>query len=110
MAALDTTTTMEKGVAGLAKDIRESLAHQQWDLAGYTEQQVTSLTKAAFQTPIQLEEMVRHTFVIGGGKKVRQKYDEKLGKYFATALRDIGFDEVGVLLSHPVSFNILILF
>jgi uncharacterized small protein (DUF1192 family) len=89
MAALDT----EKGVAGLAKDIIESVEHQQWDLGGYSENQVTSLSKAAFDKPIRLENMVRHTFVIGGGKKVRSKYDEKLGKYFAAALREIGYEE-----------------
>jgi hypothetical protein len=80
-------------VAGLAKDIRESQDTQQWDLAGYEESQIVSLTKAAFSDPVRVSEMLRHTFVVGGGKKVRQKYDEKLGKYFTMALRDIGFTE-----------------
>ena len=62
----------EKAVAGLAKDIRESEEPQeQWDLAGYSEGQINALVEAAYATPIRLPEMVKHTFVIGGGKKVK---------------------------------------
>lgn len=97
MAALE-----DKKVAGLAKHVRESIETQEWDAAGYTEEQVVSLIKAAFSEPVRLNEMIRHTFVVGGGKKVRQKYDEKMGKFFAMALRDIGYVEVlsSLALSH----------
>jgi hypothetical protein len=37
--------------------------------------------------------MVKFTFVVGGGKLVRAKYDEDLPKWMTTALRDIGFTE-----------------
>jgi hypothetical protein len=49
--------------------------------------------QAAFTEPVQLRAMLRHTFVVGGGKKVRQKYDDKLPKWTATALRALGYAE-----------------
>ena len=36
--------------------------------------------------------MVRFTFVVGGGSKVRQKYDPNLQKYMSKSLQDIGFN------------------
>jgi hypothetical protein len=65
----------------------------QWDLGGYTEAQVTSLVKSAFSEPVRLSEMIRHTFVVGGGKKVRQKYDDKMGRWLTKALGDLGFSD-----------------
>jgi hypothetical protein len=49
--------------------------------------------QAAFTEPVQLKSMIRHTFVVGGGKKVRQKYDDKLPKWTAAALRAMGYAE-----------------
>ena len=49
--------------------------------------------QAAFTEPVQLKTMIRHTFVVGGGKKVRQKYDDKLPKWTAAALRAMGYAE-----------------
>jgi len=130
MAALDNT----KGVAGLVKKIRESEDTQEWDLAGYAEQQIEGLVAGAFKDPVRLSQMseygaavvrcacshftsagqarpnlwffscatsfgaVRHTFVVGGGKKVRQKYDEKLPKTFSASLREHGYEEAS---AHP---------
>jgi hypothetical protein len=37
--------------------------------------------------------MIRFTFVVGGGKLIRAKYDEDLPKWMVTALREIGFNE-----------------
>ena len=62
-------------------------------MGGFTEMQATNLAKAAFTEPVRLNTMIRHTFVVGGGKKVRQKYDDKLGRWLAKALGDLGFSE-----------------
>ena len=48
----------------------------------------TPTTTATRQVP----EMVRFTFVVGGGSKVRQKYDPNLQKYMSKSLQDIGFN------------------
>jgi len=82
-----------KAAAGMAKSIRASDEDSEYDLAGYTEAQVTSLMQAAFTEPVALSTMLRHTFVVGGGKKVRQKYDDKLPKWTAAALRAMGYAE-----------------
>lgn len=37
--------------------------------------------------------MVRFSFLVGGGQKMRQKYDADCGKHMSTALRAIGFEE-----------------
>ena len=37
--------------------------------------------------------MVKFTFIVGGGKLVRQKYNDDLPKWMATALRDVGYSE-----------------
>ena len=39
------------------------------------------------------QEMVRFTFVVGGGKKVRQKYNDGLPALLADALKKVGFQE-----------------
>lgn len=40
-----------------------------------------------------LKEMVRISFVVGGGKLVRQKYSDDLPKHFCSALTLVGFQE-----------------
>ena len=92
MAAL-VASGNDKAVAGMAKEIRATEETEQYDLANYTEGQCDALMKAAFTEAFRLPQMIRFTFVVGGGKKVRQKYDDKLSKYLTTSLREIGFDE-----------------
>ena len=49
---------------------------------------------AAFSNPLTAPtEMIRCTFVVGGGKLVRSKYSEDLPKWMAMALRDINYSE-----------------
>lgn len=91
MAAL--LNSNDKTVAGLAKEIRATEETEQFDLANYTEGQCDALMKASFSEPFRLSQMIRFTFVVGGGKKVRQKYDDKMTKYLTTALRALGFEE-----------------
>ena len=42
---------------------------------------------------VEFSEMVRHTFIIGGGKNVRGKYASDLPKNITAALRDVGYTE-----------------
>lgn len=78
---------------GLAKEIRAANTSEQFDLQNYKTMQVTALVNAAFSTPISVQEMIAISFVVGGGKKVRQKYSDTLQKDLHTALRDIGYTE-----------------
>ena len=88
MAAFET-------LSGLAGEIRACATSEQFDLSGYTEPRVRELMTTAFGGP-PLEsptEMIRFTFVVGGGKLVRSRYAEDLPKWMTAALRDIGFQE-----------------
>eukprot|EP00959_Pyramimonas_sp_CCMP1952_P424738 8896466-Pyramimonas_sp.AAC.1 len=78
----------ESKAHGMASEIRALKDSEEFDLAGYDGAQVTNMLNASFSSPIQLPagHMVRVTFVIGGGKKVRQKYPETLAKDIAAGL------------------------
>lgn len=80
--------------SGLVRDIRNATASDQFDLGGYTESRTRDLISHAFAKPLTAPtEMVKFTFVIGGGKLVRSRYPEELGKWIVAALREIGFRE-----------------
>ena len=65
-----------------------------YDLSGYTESRARDLVVSAFSSPLSAPtEMIRVTFVVGGGKLVRSKYSEDLPKWLTMALRDIGYTE-----------------
>ena len=72
-------------------EVRNSTESDQFDPAGYGPQSVTKLVQDAFTQPLALASMVRLSFVVGGGKKVRQKYNEGLEKHVCDALKGIGF-------------------
>jgi len=79
---------------GIAGEIRASLTSEQFDLGGYIEQRARDLIIGAFSTPLDAPtEMVRFTFVVGGGKLVRARYSDDLPKWLTAALREIGFTE-----------------
>lgn len=79
---------------GLAGRIRASVTSDQFDLAGYTQPRVSELFTHAFSTPLTAPtEMVKFTFVVGGGKLVRSRYDDDLPKWVAATLREIGYNE-----------------
>ncbi len=62
----------ESAISGMARDIRASATSEQFDLGGYTEARARDLLQVAFSTPLTApQEMVRFTFVVGGGKLVR---------------------------------------
>ena len=65
---------MADALSGLAGEIRSSTASEQFDLSGYSESRVKDLMLATFSTPLTAPtEMVRFTFVVGGGKLVRAR-------------------------------------
>lgn len=77
-------------LSGLAGEIRRATESEQFDLANYTEARVRDLIKATFSTPLDAPTtMVRFTFVVGGGKLVRAKYNDDLPKWTMTALREL---------------------
>ena len=68
----------EEKAKKLANEIRGSTESTEFDLAGYGGEQCAKLAAAAFSKPLPLAEMIRLSFVVGGGKKVRQKYNDAL--------------------------------
>eukprot|EP00238_Polyblepharides_amylifera_P008283 CAMPEP_0196588154 /NCGR_PEP_ID=MMETSP1081-20130531/59713_1 /TAXON_ID=36882 /ORGANISM="Pyramimonas amylifera, Strain CCMP720" /LENGTH=408 /DNA_ID=CAMNT_0041910575 /DNA_START=92 /DNA_END=1318 /DNA_ORIENTATION=+ len=79
----------------MAQEILGLRDSEEFDLAGYDGIQASSLMHASFSDPVNLPpgQMIRVTFVIGGGKKVRQKYPETLAKDITQALAGMGFQE-----------------
>eukprot|EP00981_Chlorochromonas_danica_P003212 scaffold633_cov288-Ochromonas_danica.AAC.47 len=84
----------EEGYSGLVRDIRTSLTSEQFDLGGYNEVRTRDLVLQAFTKPLPVPtEMVKFTFIIGGGKLVRSRYPDELGKWMTSALREVGYQE-----------------
>ena len=62
--------------------------------AGNVVAQVNTMVASGFTDPIECSEMFRVSFVVGGGKKVRQKYgDGRVLKDLTTALQGLGFED-----------------
>ena len=83
----------EETAKKLAMEVRQSKESEQFDLAGYGPNSVAKMVQDAFTTPLPLDSMVRLSFVVGGGKKVRQKYNDGLVRELTSALSGIGFTE-----------------
>lgn len=81
-------------LSGMAGEIRSATTSEQFDLGGYTESRASDLISSAFSSPLtEPTKMVRFTFVVGGGKLVRSKYNDDLSKWMIAALRDVGYSE-----------------
>ena len=81
----------EETAKKLAMEVRQSKESEQFDLAGYGPNSVAKMVQDAFTNPLPLDSMVRLSFVVGGGKKVRQKYNDGLVRELTSALSGIGF-------------------
>lgn len=80
----------------MAGEIRSSTVSEQFDLSGYTESRATDLMIQAFGTVLDAPtSMVRFTFVVGGGKLVRGKYNDDLPKWINAALRTCDYEYDG---------------
>jgi hypothetical protein len=104
-------TKKKKNMAtSLAKKLRATLTHddeERFDLANYTQGQIDTLCQLTFTTPIEATEPLRFTFIVGGGKLVRQKYDESLPKWLSAALRVLGYeDDRGAALGSEKVFKL----
>lgn len=77
----------------LALAIRSSKDSDEFDLQGYGAETCDALAQNAFAKPLPLKEMVRFSFTVGGGKKVRQKYNDGLPTLLCDALKRVGFAE-----------------
>jgi len=75
----------------LAGKVRRSTESDEFELAGYDQARCDEFAKSAFSDPFELQEMVKLSFVVGGGKLVRQKFSDDLPKMFMAALTAIGF-------------------
>jgi hypothetical protein len=83
-----------ENLSGLAGEIRASTSSEQFDLAGYTEERARQLIQNAFGAPLTAPtEMIRFTFVVGGGKLVRSRYNDDMTKWLTSALRDVGYSD-----------------
>lgn len=81
-------TTMASGMAG---KVRRATDSDEFDLANYDQAKCDDLAKAAFGEPLPLATMVKLSFVVGGGKLVRQKYTDELPKLFMGSLAAVGY-------------------
>lgn len=79
--------------SGLANKVRGATESDEFDLGGYDQAKCDDFAKQAFSTPFPLSEMIRLSFVVGGGKLVRQKYSDDLPKLFMGAMTNAGFSE-----------------
>jgi len=91
------TKSFEMSAPSLAKKLRAFTEHdddERFELANYTQIQAEQLVELAFSSPLEAaKEALRFTFIIGGGKLVRHKFDDQLGKYLTAALRKVGYEE-----------------
>ena len=80
--------------SGLAGIIRSCINSDQFDLGGYTEARAHDLINASFSIPLtEAKKMIKITFIVGGGKLVRSKYNDDLSKWIIAKLREIGYVE-----------------
>jgi len=80
-------------VSGMALKIRESTESDTFDLAGAKVATIRANVSAAFAEPFPISHMVRITFLTGGGKLCRSKYDDGAAGAIAASLREHGFEE-----------------
>lgn len=80
-------------VSGLASSIRAATESASFDLAGLDAASIRSTVKDAFSQPLSLPNMIRITFLVGGGKLSRQKYDDKAMLAVTLTLKQIDYVE-----------------
>lgn len=79
---------------GLSASIRSSTSSEQFDLTNFNEIKTKELITTSFSRPLDSPtEMIKFTFIVGGGKLVRSRYPEDLPKWMTNSLREIGYVE-----------------
>jgi hypothetical protein len=84
---------MAHPVSGLAASIRGATESETFDLAGSSAGHIETVIRDAFSEPLELDGMVRLTFVTGAGKLGRARYDEGAAKAVTSTLRELGYEE-----------------
>eukprot|EP00927_Polykrikos_kofoidii_P061169 TRINITY_DN56038_c0_g1_i1.p1 TRINITY_DN56038_c0_g1~~TRINITY_DN56038_c0_g1_i1.p1 ORF type:complete len:416 (+),score=83.17 TRINITY_DN56038_c0_g1_i1:100-1347(+) len=79
--------------SGLAGKVRRSTDSDEFDLGGYDQAKCDDFVKQALNEPFELGHMIKLSFVVGGGKLVRQKYSDDLPRLFMCSLTSIGFKD-----------------
>mmetsp|Transcript_7446 Transcript_7446/g.16252 ORF Transcript_7446/g.16252 Transcript_7446/m.16252 type:complete len:615 (+) Transcript_7446:79-1923(+) len=80
-------------VSGLASSIRSATESATFDLAGQDASSIRSTVTDAFSEPLTLATMIRITFVVGGGKLSRSKYDDKAMQAVTSVLKQLEYTE-----------------
>lgn len=75
----------------MAVAIRAATESETFDLAGNSVSTIGTTIKSAFATPLELNDMIRLTFVTGAGKLGRSKYDDDAAKTVTSTLRELGY-------------------
>jgi len=88
---------MSSKASTLAKDIRGGATgggvSGEYSLSGFQPNAIVQLVSEAFSEEILCTEMIRCTFVVGGGKKVRAHFHPDVGVALSRALTEQGFSE-----------------
>lgn len=79
--------------SGMAGSIRAATESETFDLAGNSSSTITTTIENAFRSPLEIQDMIRITFITGAGKLGRQKYDEGAARTVTSTLRELGFVE-----------------
>ena len=87
-------------LSGLSKTLVENAMQgdtkEPYSLSNYNEERINKLVEDVFSKKLKVPAqpgMVRFTFIIGGGKKVREKYDPACQKNLTAALRKYNFED-----------------
>eukprot|EP00804_Cyclotella_cryptica_P016792 CCRYP_001794-RA/>CCRYP_001794-RA protein AED:0.09 eAED:0.09 QI:0/0/0/1/1/1/2/0/608 len=79
--------------SGLATKIASSSTSSTFDLCHLSSSTITAIVSTAFSKPLPITDMIRLTFIVGGGKATRGKYDEGALTAVVGALRGCGYRE-----------------
>ena len=96
--------------AALIRSIRATTDHDseldKYDLSHFTTEASVKELCTVFAAPLPATTPLRFTFIVGGGKLVRAKYEESLGRWLSNALRELGFEEDrGAALGSQAAFK-----
>lgn len=83
-------------IASIVRAVRTATTdNEEFDLAGaVTAEQAAHLIRSAFGEPLtEAQKPLKFTFLVGGGKGVRTRYDLDLPKWLTAELRAIGYDD-----------------
>ena len=82
-------------LSGMSLKIFSAESAETFDLANLPITTISSTISSAFSSPFPFPTVLRLTFVVGGGKLCRGKYDDGTYKAVVTALADCGYEEDG---------------